>query len=257
MPNGQQSGTPAPVAPVPGSPEYDAAMIAEAGGTPAPAGTPTPAPTDTLIDGKFKSQDDLLKAYKELEKKLGGKPADTPTPTPDAASLKMAPEVQDILTKAGLSEAALTDEYTKDGKLSDDTYAKLGAVGVPKSMVDAYVAGQAAAGAKFVSDVHALAGGPEAFGALTKWAQTNASPDDLKAYNAAIDSGDMGRIRLAVSAFNGAYKNANPSLVGGTVAPLATGYRSQAEMNAAIQDPRYRKDEAYRADVYAKIALTK
>ena len=241
-----------PATPVPGTPEYDAAMIAKAGGAPAPA------PTETLIDGKFKTQEDLLKAYKELERKQSGKPADAPTPAPtDAAGLKVEPQVQDILTKASLTEEGLTAEYTKDGKLSDETYAKLAAVGVPRAMVDSYVAGQAAAGARFVADVHALAGGAEAFGKLTAWAATNASPADLKAYNEAIDSGDMGRIRLAVSAFNGAYKNANPALIGGSVAPLATGYRSQAEMNAAIQDPRYRKDEAYRADVYAKIALTK
>ena len=39
--------------------------------------------------------------------------------------------------------------------------------------------------------------------------------------------------------------------------PNRTPFRSDAEMVAAMQDPRYAKDEAYREDVYAKIARTK
>ena len=39
----------------------------------------------------------------------------------------------------------------------------------------------------------------------------------------------------------------------GKAAKAEVGFRSQAEVVAAMQDPRYDKDEAYRADVFAKL----
>lgn len=250
--------TQAPAAPVPGSPEYDAAMVAKADakvetpGTP-PASAPAPAPTgDALILGKFKTQADLEAAYKALESKLGTPPASKP------ADLKAEPsaEVQDVITKAGLQQADLEAAFAKDGKLTDEQYTALQGVGIPKAMVDGYLNGVAAQGQQFVGKVHAIVGGEAEFNQVITWAKANASPDQLRAYNDAIDKGDLGAISLALTAFKGGHSNANPVKLGGTASAPSTGFRSQAEMNVAIQDPRYRKDEAYRQDVYNKIAAS-
>lgn len=99
-------GTPA-AAPQPGQPGYEEAMIArfdQRGGavraddgfmvdkpaaTPAPAPAPAPEAKDEkpaeLIGGKFKSVEDLLASYKELERRMSQPPAPAPAPTPDPA----------------------------------------------------------------------------------------------------------------------------------------------------------------------------
>jgi hypothetical protein len=250
-------------APAPGTPEYDAAMVAKAGLTPAPAapaegtvkiGEQTPAPAENLLAGKFKDAAALEAAYKELEKKLG-----TPPPPADPAltpKIEPATEAQDVVQRAGLKQEDLAMEYAKDGKLSDASYTKLAAVGVTKPMVDAYLNSAQAEVTAFNGKVYAMAGGEAEFTALAKWAANNVPKSTLEAYNAAIDSGNLGQIQLAVSAFKGAYQNANPTLLGGAQSTAAVGFRSAAEQNAAIQDPRYKKDEAYREDVYKRIGAS-
>lgn len=249
--------TPPTPAPVPGSDEYNKAMADK-------ATAPSTPPAEQLILGKFKSQDDLVKAYSELEAMLGGKkPEADQAPAPDASKtdgLKVDPTkqaAQDVLARAGLTEEALAAEHAKDGKLSDASYAKLAEQGVPKSMVDRYLAGVRADAAQFESKVHDLAGGKDEFGKLLSWVKTNAPKEQIEAYNAAVDSGNLGQISLALNGFKAAYTNDNPALIGGRGNVGTVGFQSQAEMTAAMRDPRYAKDEAYRETVYAKIAAMK
>lgn len=251
--------TPAPEqkpAPAPGSDEYNKAMADKANAqTPNPDGTaPAPAPA-TLILGKFKTQADLEAAYKALEQKQSAPEPKPPAEgTKPADTLKVEPEVQDVLTRAGLKQDDLAAAFVKDGKLSDDQYKALQGAGIPKAMVDTYLKGVAADGDAIVRNVHAAVGGEQKFKDVMSWAKINADRAALNEYNAAIDSGDMGRITASLRAFEGSYNNANPTLIGGGTPNVSAGFRSEAEVVAAMQDPRYAKDPAYRQDVYNKIA---
>lgn len=150
-----------PAAPIPGSPEWDAAMIAKAetggvtashtdaagnietlGGAPPPA-PPAPetpaAPTEgeTLILGKYKTQADLEAAHKELERKLGeltAKKAGDPAPkTPEqiaaeaAAEAAKTPEQKaaDAAAKAAADAAAEAAKAPAITALSDKASAEL------------------------------------------------------------------------------------------------------------------------------------
>lgn len=252
------AGTPpAPAAPAPGTPEYDAAMTAklDEAGAKGAADPAEKTPEAPLILGKFKSQADLEAAYKELEGKLGAQKAPEKAPEAKPADdLKISQEAQDIVAKAGLKQEDLAAAFAKDGKLTDDQYKALGNVGVSKAMVDAFLAGQQAVGAQFESQVQSLVGGKDEFKSVTDWARANATPEQIAEYNAAVDEGNLTRIGMALSVFKAGYANANPKMVGGAPGVGAVGFRSNAEMVAAMSDPRYAKDEAYRQDVYAKIA---
>ena len=246
-------------APTPGSPEYNAAMTAKANAGAEGQGTgqpeSAPAAGDKLILGKFKSQEDLAKAYTELEAKLGA-PKDESKASPDPiAPIDTQPKsVDDVLAKAGLKQDALVSEFTKDGKLSDDSYNKLAEAGYPKAMVDAYMRGVQSDSDALVNGVHASVGGEEAFGKITEWARINADKADVLAFNKALESSDLARVTTALKVLKAGYDNANPTLLGGFKGDAVTGYRSNAEMIAAMQDKRYSRDPAYRAEVYAKIA---
>jgi hypothetical protein len=109
-------------------------------------------PATELIAGKFKSNDELLKAYLELQSKLGA-PKDPPATTTPATTVKSsatngtvteppatlsidpAAAAAKATEQAGLDMQALTAEYAEKGDLSPEAYAKLEAVGISKQMV--------------------------------------------------------------------------------------------------------------------------
>jgi hypothetical protein len=260
----QQQGTPstpaAVVAPVPGSPEYNAAMAAK--GAPAVDGQP---PAGEPILGKFKTQDDLVKAYQELEKKLGTTPAADPAkPAAEGDPVKkpglsITPEAQaaqDAVKGAGLDFNALQAEFVEKGELSAETYAKLDKGGIPKAMVDAYVEGQKAIAVQYEQKAFAEAGGEEQFKQMSAWAAKNMQPAEITAYNEAVESGDEAKMRFAVSGLKSRFTSAfgsAPNLVQGGTVPVTNGYASQAQMMADMAKPEYRADPAFRDLVMKRI----
>lgn len=246
------AAAPAPTKPAPGTPEHDAAMVALAD---ARMGTGTPAPDarPAWLPEKFKSAEDLAKAYGDLEKKLGA-----PAPAAPAAA---APAVaKEEVVKAGLDWDALNTEFAEKGALSAETYAKLAEKGFAKDRVDTYVAGQKALAEKYDATAFATAGGQEQYSAMVQWAVQGLSPAEQKVFNEAVVSGDEGRMAFAVKGLRASYEAANgtaPKLVQGTVTvPAAQGYNSLKEQSVAQRDPRYKTDPGYRKQVEDRIRAT-
>lgn len=242
-------------APAPGTAEHDAAMLAraEAAGIgkkeePAAGGEQRPA----WLPEKFKSAEDLAKAYAELE----GKQSQSKPVVADDATQRAA---EDKAKAAGVDMSTLTDEFQKAGKLSDETYAALAAKGFDKAAVDTYIAGaQARADAYDQVAFKAAGGSKEELSKITLWAQANMKPDEIAAYNKAVTSGDADFMGLAVGNLKARYDAANGSDPAKLEVPNggsagAGGFASVGEMKAAMRDPRYRTDAAYRAGVEAKV----
>jgi hypothetical protein len=261
-------------APVPGTPEHDAAMAAKFDGTQPPAPAPSaPAPVEGLPE-KFKSVADMAKAYAELEKKLGQAPAPKPEdkpatpPADDKSKLAIqqpadnpdADAAKKVVTDAGLNFEALNTEFAEKGELSPETYSALEAKGLPKAVVDSYIEGQKAIAARQVAEydnaAFAQAGGEEKFREMTKWAATGLTAAEATAFNEAVDSGNVDKLRLAVSDLKSKFESAvgtQPTLLRGG-APASDGaYDSMAQVTADMRDPRYSKDPAFRAQVERKI----
>jgi len=101
-------------------------------------------------------------------------------------------------------------------------------------------------------------GGAEAYKSMMSWASDNLSEAEINAYNTTVNGKDLEATKLAIAGLNARFKNAEgvePNLAKGDRPSTsnASGYRSWAEVTAAMSDPRYAKDEAYQADVQAKI----
>lgn len=251
----------------PGSPEHDAAMIAvhEQKTAPPPADAPPQvAQRPAHVPEKFwdaakgePKWDDMAKAYGELEKKLGQKPAAAPAQDPAQATQD---DAQKAVSNAGLNFDALSSEYQENGELSAASYEALEKAGIPKAYVDAYIAGQEAQMQANITTLTTLAGGDEAFEAMREWARTGLDPADIKVFDEAVGSGDMGKAKQAVLALKAIYEAENgtrPNLVSGNTSPgVGQGFQSREEHLAAIRDPRYRADPAFRADVERRLALT-
>jgi len=219
--------------------------------------------------GKFKSAEDLEKAYKELEKKLGQK--DETTQEPEAESeeeseaetddeSEQSEEVQAILK-------ASEEYYSNDNKLSPETVQRLKEMPSEK-LVEAYLELQKNAppvASRPLSDAEAQeivksVGGDKAYGETLAWAAENLSPEEVAAYDNVVNSGNKDAVFFAVQALNQRYRDAvgfeGKPVSGKAVKNTVKGFRSQAELARAISDPRYRNDPAYRIDIEEKLAAS-
>lgn len=208
----------------------------------------------------------LLQSYTELEKKQGAPKTETPpkdeTPPKEISDLDAAEQeatnkaAEAALKNVGLDLNTFTDEYAKDGKLSDESYKALEDAGFPKDFVDAHIEGQLALGENYTAAAHDAAGGTENFKAMTAWALASLDEQSITEFNDAV-MGNKQQIVKAVKTLREAYESATgkePTLVQGDGTSTGDVFRSQAEVNAAIRDKRWGSDSAYTADITSKIS---
>lgn len=218
----------------------------------------TQEPQEQLIGGKFKTVDDLLKSYQELERRAvgGAKPSNAPAPT--GLKIEATPTTQ--ADPAGeLDLAPFQAEFDRDGKLSDESYAKLQKdYRVPRSLVDEVIQVRVAKAQQFQREVQEGVGGAEVFGTMIQWATANLSAGEQAAYNRVMGSNDPDAIKLAVAGLHAKFTAANgsaPALIGGRAGSAGPApFRSLNEMQRAMNDPRYEHDEAYRKEVETRLA---
>ena len=168
---------------------------------------------ESLLAGKYNSPEQLEEAYLELQKKLG--------------SREQEEEVEEDVEQ-------VSEEYDEDSEqvagLTDDD----------------------------VEALQEMAGGEQAYGEMLEWAQNNFSEEEIDLFDAVIDGGDPAACFFAVQALMGRFSDSQgydgELLTGGESAPTSTNaFRSQAELVAAMGDPRYDTDPAYRDDVLMKL----
>lgn len=158
-------------------------------------------PKEELIAGKFKSQEDLVKAYEELQKKLG-QPREEAQPEPTEEP-KAEPQDAEQPAEAGeFSASVYEQEFAENGSLSDKSYAELESKGFTRAQVDAYIKGQQAYASSLRNEIHSSVGGEEAYTQLIQWASENMDPAAIKEYNDAVDSLDQPRIMRALEYMN-------------------------------------------------------
>ena len=231
-----------------------------------------PPPADDRpewLPEKFKSAEDMAKAYSELEKKLGSRqPADEPPPeaTEKAQDGQDKPEATDVqeeakkaVENAGLNFDDLSAKYWENGQLDQSDYQALEKSGIPKTLVDQFIAGQEAILNATRMTVFNEVGGETAYNDMVSWAGDNFSKPEIDAYNRAVDSGDMNTAMMAVKGLKARFeaevgREPSRSVKGGNASAGPSSYRSLAEMQKDMSDPRYKTDPAFRKDVERKLA---
>jgi hypothetical protein len=147
---------------------------------------PDGTPIEEMIDGKFKSQEDLLEAYKELEKKLGAK---EPEPKQEEATKEQKEQADELSKATGIDSNTIQEfgkEYNENGSLSEESYKKLESFGFSKNDVDRYIQGQQAFAGTFTNSVYEVAGGQEEYSSLVQWAAENVDSAVINDYNKAL-----------------------------------------------------------------------
>jgi hypothetical protein len=216
-----------------------------------PAGTPTEqkptadaaqkpewVPDKFWKDGKVDTEG-LAKSYAELEKKTA-EPTKTPETKPTDAN---GPEGEEAFKP-------FFKEFEETGALSEKSFEALQKIGLPKGVVEQYIAGiqasQAAAEARIFDSV----GGKETYERMATWAKENLSPAEIAAYNKALVGGEA-EASLAVSGKPVKLLGGQSSGSGSTQA-----FKSWAQVTEAMGDPRYKEDPAYRDEVSQRLAVS-
>jgi len=223
--------------------------------------------------GKFKSAEDLEKAYLELQKKLGQNDTDEASSEEedtenDESSSEETEETQEVAPEQQLLLDASSEYYANNQQLKPETIQKLKELPSEK-LIEAYLELQKsnpiAQAATPLSDADAQAivqsvGGTDSYNETLAWASENLKPEEVAAYDNVVNSGNKDAIFFAVQALNQRYRDAvgfeGQTISGKAVKQTVKGFRSQAELARAISDPRYRNDPAYRLDIEAKLAAS-
>lgn len=237
----------------------------------------TPAiPEKFIRDGK-PDYEALAKAYAELEKKQGGKkdeettkeeapaPDDEGTADDDGEGDDKGDEgasdedtARKVAESAGLDFDALAQEYYDTGELADASYKAFEAKGIPRHLVDGFIAGQEAIQRETTNTVYAEVGGKEAYDGMLSWASENLSKEEIEAFDSTINSRNMNQISLAVKGLKARYQAAEgvePTVnLGGTSSKGGDVFKSWAQVQKAMSDPRYGSDPAYVAEIEAKLS---
>lgn len=223
--------------------------------------------------GKYKSAEELEKAYLELQKKLGERSTEetsteteTEEPTAEATEGEAEEESSEEPSEVYQALQSASEEYEEGGELSPDTLEKLAQLD-SKELVEQWVQyvnsskGDPEPGAMPQEDVDRImgsVGGTEQYQQMVAWAGDALSPDEIAAYDAVVTSGDPNSVYWAVQGLRSKYVESNgyegTQVSGNRAARPEPGFRSQAELARAISDPRYRDDPAYRMDVEQKLA---
>ena len=211
---------------------------------------------------KFKSPEDMSKAYAELEKKLGQAPKED-TEEPEQSEEKA--EDDEEQTEENTSEAykavaeASKEFFENDGQLSEETYNALEKAGLPRDLVDSYAAGQQALLQSEEGQIKSVAQGN--YDAMAEWANENLPQEEIDAFDEVVTGGSISQAKLAVQGLYARYQNevgAKPKLTQGAVAGTSTmPFKSMQELARAQSDPRYKSgDKAYHEEIDRRLSVS-
>ena len=218
---------------------------------------------EQVYAGKYKSAQELEKAYMELQSKLGEQEKG------ETEVAEKEPEDKPTLSEGATLITSASDEYYANGnKLSPETLQKFSSMS-SQDLINAYMEVQQLPEYQQaqqtpveitdsqVNQIKNAAGGEAAYSNIINWAKSNLEAEQINAFDDVVNTGSVQAINLAVAGLKAQYDNANGvegRMVTGK-APTNSGdvFRSQQELVAAMNDPRYDRDPAYRQDVVEKL----
>ena len=170
--------------------------------------------TQPLLAGKFKDAEALEQAYVELQKKLG-EPRD---------------EVQTTQDESEPAAEEPEEQQSSDGET------------LSKEQAD---------------HLMEMVGGEKAYKSMLEWAGNNFSKDEIEMYDGIMNEGNPSAVFFAVQALQARYNDGvgsdGQTLTGRGAENTDDSFKSQAELVAAMSDPRYDRDPAYRQDLMRRL----
>lgn len=228
--------------------------------------------------GKYRSAEELEKAYLELQKKLGEPKQEQSSDDEDESETSSeepvegsddeeVAEVSDEVSEVAQLLTEASQEFSQNSsKLSDETIEKLSKLD-SRTLVETWAnyiaqqeqqAVQAAISQQEADRVMKAVGGEKEYQAMIAWASENLSPAEVSAYDNVVNNGNADAVYWAAMGLKAKYSDAvgyeGKQVSGKRPSSMEPGFRSHAELARAIRDPRYKDDPAYRRDVEDKLS---
>jgi hypothetical protein len=228
---------------------------------------------EQLLAGKFKSPQELEKAYLEAQKLIGQRGQQPPTEEPASpAPEQYTPElgkqlygdtVSSAIEAAEINPLEMAEKVYAGQDVSSYVDALVEKGGLPRDLVQTYLDGvrpaaatpaPAAAGQLSeadVAEIKAAVGGDQEFARISQWAVGNLGPQDLADYNAAVDSGNKEATRFALKAMKSMAKGgtaSEPQLIGGGTAARSDVFESGQQAIDALNKRNESGKRLYEAD---------
>jgi hypothetical protein len=239
--------------------------------------TPTPEAEESLLAGKFKSTEELERAYLEAQKLISSRGQQPPEPaaeepalTPDQYTPELGKQlygdtVATAIEAAQINPLEMAEKVYAGQDVSSYVDALVNQGGLPREVVETYLQGvKPAAGTAQqqssglteadAAELKAMVGGDQQFQQLSQWAVSNLEPQELADYNAAVDSGNKAAARFALKQLQvRASSGGEPKLISGGGAvktdvfdsdQQAVDARSKRDANGRFlyeTDPKYRQ----------------
>ena len=224
------------------------------------------AEQEQLLAGKYKNAEELESAYLSLQKKLGQEETNEEGEEGEGEEEGTDEEVSDEAPAVSLITEASEEYYANDGQLSEETISRFSEMS-SQDLVNAYLEIQAnnpqaqtqavEMSEAQVNSVQNAAGGEANYNRVVEWAASNLPDAQIDAFDSVVDSGNPAAIGIAFQGLQSRYDEANGyegrMLQGKPAGNKNDIFRSQAELVAAMGDPRYENDPAYRADLIEKL----
>lgn len=205
-----------------------------------PAENTTDTPTETTVDESAQVEKPTIE-------------------TEDYSNVDTAEKATEVLESKGFDYQALTEEFQANGDLTPETRDKLAKQGLTPELVDAYIEGQKAIVQRAMEDIASTVGGMENMATIVDWAKANLSEEEKKSIDAVHDPAVikilLKDLERRMNDSEGYIPQAQ--LQGGAGDVRGNYFESMAEVEEAINDPRYSKDPAYRAKVAQKLTASR
>lgn len=200
---------------------------------------------DYVLDGM--NDDALEKHYVELRKEFSSrKPDEKEDETP-----KVEDKPSENITDALWSDLETT--FNETGDITEDQRAELDKAGIPKQVVDKYMAGLDAERQMFTSEVYKIAGGEAEYETIKAWAEENYTQAELDV----VASGSNAEILMKYKAVKADYMAVNgetkvtPDRLRGGSNNGTKGYNSPEEYMLDRASPEWKTAKG-RAKIEAK-----
>ena len=209
-----------------------------------------------LLAGKYKSAEELERGYLELQKRMSGKE------DPEVEPQEAPQQQEEVQEEEGDLYETIMESY-RTGEWDPEVVSQVENMN-PVDVANMFLENQQAqqqstpqATEDDIEQIYQAVGGSDEYQSMIQWAGQNLSEQEVAMYDTVMDRGDPLAMFFAAQALNARYQDAvgyDGEMLTGS-APRNTGdaFRSQAELVAAMSDPRYDKDPAYRADVADKL----
>lgn len=167
-------------------------------------------------------------------------------------------QVAEMLNHKGFDLNKLQDEFDQYGDITEETRKELAKVGITGDILDSYIEGRMAVVEKTMTEIANSIGGQETFDSIVNWARANLSEEEKAAYSA---TQDPIMIKAILRDLKNRMENSDgiiPQQITGSESGAGGDYfQSMAEVEEAINDPKYAKDEVYRQKVARKITASR